>query len=153
VGVVIIIYIFLIYTWFGGTLGDLHTLPGTIFVAFVTTDISASFEKTYSANMTIIIFIGIAMVLWVYVPLAMYSIFNNNMIIIKEWQDHTKQLIASQAQIPRSNRGMKGEDLFADLISTYESEKAASFSIFKLYSMSREAKRTSSVLRKGMKSF
>jgi hypothetical protein len=31
----------------------------------------------------------------------MYSIFNNNMIIIKEWQDHTKELIASQAQMVR----------------------------------------------------
>lgn len=150
---VIIIFIFLIYTWFGGTLGELHTLSGKIFVAFVTTDITASFETTYSADMTIIIFIGIAMVLWVYVPLAMYSIFNNNMIIIKEWQDHTKELIASQAQMVRTKQGMEDENHFADLIKNFESEKAASVSILKLYSMSREAKRTSRVFRVGVESF
>jgi hypothetical protein len=48
---------------------------------------------------------------------------------------------------------MKNENYFADLIKNFESEKAASVSILKLYSMSREAKRTSRVFRDGVDSF
>ena len=143
----------MLYTWFGGMTEGLHTLAGKIFVAFVTTDITHSFTTTYSENMTIIIFMVIAMVLWVYVPLAMYSIFNNNLIIIREWQEHTRELLANQAKMLRSAKGMKDENHIDDLITTYESKLAASVSIIKLYNMSIDIKRTSRVLRKGIKDF